>query len=77
MHPIIKYVICYIQHGGAAFPFTAIVGQETMKRALLLNAVNPGIVIASILAETGIFSWLSSFTRPFCKISGLSDVCIL
>jgi hypothetical protein len=48
-----------------------------MKRALLLNAVNPGIVIASILAETGIFSWLSSFTRPFCKISGLSDVCIL
>jgi Mg-chelatase subunit ChlI len=25
------------------FPFTAIVGQERMKRALILNAINPRI----------------------------------
>ncbi|KAF5078044.1 Nucleoside recognition [anaerobic digester metagenome] len=43
--------------------------------AVLLVAV--GIVLANILAETGVFSRLSSFTGPFCKISGLSDACVL
>ena len=43
--------------------------------AVLLVTV--GIVVANILAETGIFSRLSSFTGPFCRISGLSDACIL
>jgi len=34
-------------------PFTAIVGQETMKRALVLNAVNPGIGGVLIRGEKG------------------------
>jgi len=43
--------------------------------AVLLVTI--GIVIANILAETGIFSRLSSFTAPLCRASGLSDACIL
>ncbi|MCC7555546.1 MAG: nucleoside recognition protein [Methanoculleus marisnigri] len=39
--------------------------------------VTAGIVVANILAETGIFARLSSFTGPFCRVSGLSDACIL
>lgn len=35
------------------FPFVAIVGQEDMKRALLLNAVDPGIGGALIKGEKG------------------------
>ena len=34
-------------------PFTAIVGQETMKRALILNAINPGIGGVLIRGEKG------------------------
>lgn len=37
----------------AIFPFTAIVGQERMKRALLLNAVNPRIGGVLIRGERG------------------------
>lgn len=37
----------------AAFPFTAIVGQERMKRALVLNAVNPQIGGVLIRGERG------------------------
>lgn len=39
--------------------------------------VTAGIVLANILAETGIFARLSSFTGPFCRVSGLSDACVL
>ncbi len=35
------------------FPFTAIVGQERMKRALVLNAVNPRIGGVLIRGERG------------------------
>jgi Mg-chelatase subunit ChlI len=35
------------------FPFTAIVGQETMKRALVLNAISPGIGGVLIRGERG------------------------
>ena len=43
--------------------------------AVLLVTV--GIVVANILAETGVFSRLSLFTGPFCRVSGLSDACVL
>lgn len=44
--------------------------------AVLLVTV--GIVVVNILAEAGgVFSRISSFTGPFCKISGLSDACVL
>ena len=36
-----------------------------------------GIILANILAETGIFSRLSSFTGPLCRFSGLSNACVL
>src|SRR5215218_6919133 len=35
------------------FPFTAIVGQERMKRALILNAINPQIGGVLIRGERG------------------------
>jgi hypothetical protein len=44
-------------------------------RAVLL--VTLGIVIANILAETGIFSRFSSLTGPFCRLSGLPEASIL
>src|SRR5258706_6889828 len=37
----------------SVYPFTAIVGQERMKRALILNAVNPGIGGVLIRGERG------------------------
>ena len=37
----------------SVYPFTAIVGQERMKRALVLNAVNPRIGGVLIRGERG------------------------
>ena len=35
------------------FPFTAIIGQDTMKRALVLNVVNPKLGGVLIQGEKG------------------------
>src|SRR5512141_2986918 len=37
----------------SVYPFTAIVGQERMKRALILNAINPSIGGVLIRGERG------------------------
>ena len=37
----------------AVFPFTEVVGQDNMKRALLLNVVDPGIGGVLIKGEKG------------------------
>ncbi|MDN7024060.1 VWA domain-containing protein [Methanoculleus sp. FWC-SCC1] len=47
-------------------PFTAIIGQETMKRALLLNAVNPRIGGVLIRGEKG--------TAKSTAVRGLADL---
>ncbi len=50
----------------SVLPFTAIVGQETMKRALLLNAVNPRIGGVLIRGEKG--------TAKSTAVRGLADL---
>lgn len=40
--------------GGIVFPFTRVVGQEEMKKALLLNIVDPAIGGVLIRGEKGI-----------------------
>lgn len=42
-----------MQQGRGVFPFTAIVGQEQMKQALVLNAINPAIGGVLIRGEKG------------------------
>lgn len=42
-----------MRHSDPIYPFTAIVGQEQMKKALILNAVNPGIGGVLIRGEKG------------------------
>lgn len=42
-----------MQAGRSVFPFTAIVGQEPMKQALVLNAINPSIGGVLIRGEKG------------------------
>lgn len=44
------------------FPFTAIIGQDTMKRALVLNVVNPKLGGVLIQGEKGRQS------RPLCEL---------
>src|SRR5437879_2294258 len=42
-----------MHNGRGVFPFTAIVGQESMKQALVLNAINPAIGGVLIRGEKG------------------------
>ncbi len=42
-----------MQPGRSVFPFTAIVGQESMRQALVLNAINPAIGGVLIRGEKG------------------------
>ena len=48
---------------------------SSVVNAVLL--VIAGVILANILAETVIFSRLSSFTGPLCRFSGLSNACVL
>ena len=48
------------------YPFTAIVGQERMKKALLLNAINPAIGGVLIKGEKG--------TAKSTAVRALADV---
>ena len=41
------------QRAGVVYPFSAIVGQEKMKKALLLNAINPKIGGVLLRGEKG------------------------
>ena len=52
------------------FPFTAIVGQEPMKRALVLNAIYPAIGGILISGERGTAkSTRCAPWRPYCQKS--------
>ena len=42
-----------MQTSRTVFPFTAIVGQDSMKQALVLNAINPSIGGVLIRGEKG------------------------
>ena len=48
------------------FPFTAIVGQDQMKQALILNAVNPAIGGVLVRGEKG--------TAKSTAVRGLADL---
>jgi magnesium chelatase subunit I len=47
---------CLLKKGSSnlCYPFMAIVGQETMKKALILNAINPGIGGVLLWGERGV-----------------------
>ena len=48
------------------YPFSALVGQDEMKRALLVNAINPGIGGVLILGQKG--------TAKSTAVRGLADL---
>ena len=55
-------------HERVLFPFSAIVGQERMKTALMLNAINPGIGGVLIKGVTSVifppFTYAHAITSP-------------
>ena len=53
------------------FPFSAIVGQEKLKEALILNAINPAIGGVLIFGEKGTAK--STAVRGLKNILGLND----
>ncbi len=61
-----------MQAGRSVFPFTAIVGQETMKQALVLNAINPAIGGVLIRGEKGTAK--STAVRSLTKLLPALDV---
>ena len=56
------------------YPFTALVGQERMKRALLLNAINPKIGGVLIRGEKGTAK--STAARALADLLPQAEICI-
>ena len=52
------------------FPFTAIVGQEKMKRALILNLINPALGGVLIKGEKGTVWRLRAVLFPATQMTG-------
>ena len=63
-----------MQTGRTVFPFTAIVGQEPMRQALVLNAINPAIGGVLIRGEKGTAK--STAVRALAKLLPEQDVVI-
>ena len=66
--------------GGQSFPFSAVVGQETLKLALLLNAVDPRVGGVLIRGEKGTAKstavrGLRSLLPPITVVSGCRFAC--
>jgi magnesium chelatase subunit I len=61
-----------VQRGRSVFPFTAIVGQEPMREALVLNAINPAIGGVLIRGEKGTAK--STAVRALAKLLPELDV---
>ena len=62
---------CY---SDSIYPFTALVGQEKMKSALLLNAINPKIGGVLIRGEKGTAK--STATRVLADLLPQAEICI-
>jgi magnesium chelatase subunit I len=60
--------------GRAVFPFTAIVGQEPMRQALVLNAINPAIGGVLIRGEKGTAK--STAVRALARLLPQQDVVV-
>jgi hypothetical protein len=79
-----------MKHFDHIYPFSAIVSQEQMKKALILNAINPGIGGVLIRGEKGTASqqlpghWRTSFRKEWWwtgaslgAIRTIPDTCVL
>ena len=69
-----------VRHGDVRFPFAALVGQERMKRALLLNAVNPavgGVLIRGSkgTAKSTAVRSLAALLPPIAVVAGCPYSC--
>ncbi|MDN7024058.1 nucleoside recognition protein [Methanoculleus sp. FWC-SCC1] len=56
------------------------IGSLPTLAAYLIQAVvliTAGIILASIIAETGVFSRLTRVSRPLCRVCGLSEPCVV
>jgi magnesium chelatase subunit I len=63
-----------MQTGRAVYPFTAIVGQEPMRQALVLNAINPAIGGVLIRGEKGTAK--STAVRALARLLPEQDVVV-
>ena len=57
-------------HERVLFPFSAIVGQDKMKTALILNAINP--TIGCIVNEGSLEERLTDYRREWISVDALA-----